>query len=109
MAEQGGFDEDRVEKIGSRHELSDLSARDKAVLAFADCFLMHPRDVNDDVKNALLEYFNDAEIVEITVALSLFLGFSKIAIALGPIPDGIPVMQLPLPGLSESADSPSRR
>jgi hypothetical protein len=35
--------------------------------------------------------------VELTAGLALFFGFSKIAIALGGIPDGLPVMEVPTP------------
>ena len=100
VAEDQGFDEDRVGKIGAAYERSDLSDRDKAVLRYADCFLTDAAGIDERVKADIGSYFSDAEIVEITAALALFLGFSKIAIALGPIPDGLPVMHLPLPDLA---------
>ena len=99
MAEDHGFDEDRVEKIGAAYERSDLSDQDKAVLRYADCFLSDASGLDARGRAEMRSYFGDAEIVEITAALALFLGFSKIAIALGPIPDGLPVMRLPLPDL----------
>jgi alkylhydroperoxidase family enzyme len=102
VAEQGGFEEDRVAKIAASYDDSDLAGEDKAVLRFADCFLANPSAVDADVRRAMQAYFSDAEVVEITAALSLFLGFSKIAIALGPIPEGLPVMHMPLPDLPDS-------
>ena len=103
MAEQKGFDEQRVAKIGASFDESDLCERDKVVLRYADCFLTHASSIADGLKAEMLSQFSDAEIVEITAALSLFLGFSKIAIALGPIPEGLPVMHLPLPDLPAQA------
>lgn len=45
----------------------------------------------------MLAWFTPAEIVELTAALSLFLGFSKIALALGGVPDELPLLELPTP------------
>lgn len=99
MAEDQGFSEQHVEKIATTYEQTDLDRRDKLVLRFADCFLTHPVGIDESLKADMRAHFSDEAIVEITAALGLFLGFSKIAIALGPIPDGLPVMQMPLPDL----------
>ena len=103
MAEQGGFDEEHVAKIASVYEDSDLSEREKILLRYADSFLTTPPSMDAAVERDVRREFSDAEIVEITTALALFLGFSKIAIALGPVPDGIPVMQLALPDLPDAS------
>lgn len=99
MAEDKGFTEQHVEKIATAYEQTDLDGRDKLVLRYTDCFLTHPAGIAENLKADMQAQFSDEEIVEITAALGLFLGFSKIAIALGPIPDGLPVMQMPLPDL----------
>jgi len=53
----------------------------------------------------MLAHFTPAELVELTAALSLFMGFSKIALALGGVPDELPVTVQPTPdwpGASEA-------
>ena len=99
VAENRGFTEQHVEKIATAYEQTDLDRRDKLVLRYADCFLAHPAAIDESLKADMRAHFSDEAIVEITAALGLFLGFSKIAIALGPVPDGLPVMQMPLPDL----------
>ncbi len=48
-------------------------------------------------RRELAEHFDDGQLVELTTAIALFLGFSKIAVALGPPPD-MPVQVIPTPG-----------
>ena len=45
----------------------------------------------------MLAHFTPAEIVELTAAISIFMGFSKIALALGGVPDDMPVTVQPTP------------
>ena len=45
----------------------------------------------------MLAHFTPAEIVELTAGLALFMGFSKIALALGGVPDNLPVNVQPTP------------
>ncbi len=42
-------------------------------------------------------HFTPAEIVERTAGLALFMGFSKIAIVLGGVPESMPVLVVPTP------------
>jgi hypothetical protein len=49
----------------------------------------------------MLSYFTPAQIVEITAGIALFMGFSKIAIALGTAPDSMPTMVVPTPDLPD--------
>ena len=45
----------------------------------------------------MLAHFTPAEIVELTAGLALFMGFSKIAVSLGGMPDALPVNVQPTP------------
>jgi hypothetical protein len=45
----------------------------------------------------MLAHFEPAEIVELTAALSIFMGFSKIAVSLGGMPESLPVTVQPTP------------
>ena len=49
-------------------------------------------------RDALVSHFGSAGTVELTAALALFMGFSKIAVALGAFPDDFPTTVIPTPG-----------
>jgi hypothetical protein len=45
----------------------------------------------------MLRHFKPAEIVELTAAISIFMGFSKIAVSLGGMPESLPLRIEPTP------------
>jgi alkylhydroperoxidase family enzyme len=94
--------EDEVAQIRDDHAESGLSPEQKAVLAWADLFLGLPGGLPGSgaprEAKALAEHFDAAQIVELTATLALCMGFSKIAVALGPIPDDMPTLLSPMPG-----------
>lgn len=47
----------------------------------------------------MLDYFTPPQVVELTAGIALFMGFSKIAVALGTAPDTMPTMVVPTPDL----------
>ncbi len=107
VAEQALVPEDEVEQIRDGHAESALSSAQKAVLAWADLFLGLPGGLPEPgeapVEAAELEkHFDPAQIVELTATLALCMGFSKIAVALGPIPDQMPTLLSPMPGSEEA-------
>ena len=69
------------------------------MLRYVDAILTDPHGVTDAQHRELLEHFSAAQLVELTAGLALFLGFSKIAVALGPPPD-MPTMVVPTPDWS---------
>ncbi len=97
QAKAEGLDEDQVEQIRDGYEDSDLSSRQKLVLRYTDTFLTDPHALTDELRNAMREAFSDAEIVELTAGLALFMGFSKIAVSLGGMPDSLPTFEMPTP------------
>ena len=96
-ARQEGLDEDVLERVRDGYEQSDLSPRQKVVLRYVDAFLTRPSEIDADLRRELLAHFTPAQLVELTAALALFMGFSKIAVALGGLPDSIPVHVQPTP------------
>ena len=92
-----GMDEDRVELIRDDFQNSALSNRDKLILSYTDLFLHNPGAIDESLKSRMKETFTDAQIVELTAALALFAGFSRIAVSLGGMPDDLPRMELPTP------------
>jgi hypothetical protein len=61
------------------------------VLAWTDAFLAPQPRADAALRREMLATFTPAEIVELTAGLALFMGFSKIALALGGVPDELPV------------------
>ena len=98
-ARREGLTEDVVDEIRDGYQDGSLSPRQKAVLRYTDVFLSTPGELPDDLERELLAHMSSAEIVELTAALALFMGFSKIAVALGGLPDEIPVHEQPTPDL----------
>ncbi|HEY6319756.1 MAG TPA: hypothetical protein VI462_17930 [Acidimicrobiia bacterium] len=88
--------------IADGYETSALTAREQAVLRYVDTILTDPHALRDAQRDELLAHFGPAELVELTAGVALFLGFSKIAVALGPPPD-MPTMVVPTPDWDPSA------
>ena len=95
-AREDGLTEDRVSLIEDGFEASALTDREKAVIRYVDTFLHDPDGLTDTQRAELLEYFTPGQLVELTAGVALFLGFSKIAVALGP-PPGMPTLVVPTP------------
>jgi len=96
-ARREGLSEDVLDRVRDGWEHSDLTARQKAVLRYVDCFLASPVEIGGDLRRELLAHFTPAQLVELAAAVALFMGFSKIAVALGGLPDSIPVHEQPTP------------
>ena len=85
--------------IADGYQDSALTPREKAILGYVDAILNDPQHAADPPHLELLEHFSPPQIVELTAGIALFLGFSKIAVALGPPPD-MPTMVVPTPDWS---------
>ena len=96
-ARQEGLGEDVIERVRDGYEHSDLTPRQKLVLRTVDAFLSSPSELDSELRRELLAHFTPAQIVELMAALGLFMGFSKITVALGGLPDKIPVHEQPTP------------
>jgi alkylhydroperoxidase family enzyme len=72
------------------------------VIRYVDAFLTDPHRLRDEQRRELLAHLTAEELVELTAAVALFMGFSKIAIALGPPPD-MPTQVVPTPGFADDA------
>ncbi|HJO23889.1 MAG: carboxymuconolactone decarboxylase family protein [Myxococcota bacterium] len=100
-ARSEGLTEDTVDKIRDGYDASDLTPRHKAVLSWVDAFLADPAGRHESLHKKLLAHFTPAQIVELTAGIGLFMGFSKIAVSLGGLPDEIPVYEQPTPEVPE--------
>lgn len=78
---------------------SDLPPATKAALAWADV-LLAGGDVSDPaVLEELRRHFDPDEVVELTYAISTFIGYSKQIIVLGMEPPEMPLVVLDTPGI----------
>ena len=96
-AREQGLTEELVALIGDDYAASDLPERHKAAIRFTDAFLGHPADVDEATRRELLGHFSAEEIVELAAGVALFMGFSKIAVALGQAPETMPTLIVPTP------------
>ena len=98
-----GLDEAQVELIHDGYEDSALSDRQKVVLRWTDAYLTDPAHVDPALRADLAAHFDDAEIVELTLALAMFLGMAKVLISLGTEPEQMDVTVVPTPALASAS------
>ena len=67
------------------------------MLRYVDAFLSDPAAQDDATREELLRHLSTPEIVELTAGIALFMGFSKIAIALGQGSVTLPTTVVPTP------------
>jgi alkylhydroperoxidase family enzyme len=88
-----------VEKIRDDFAASDLTPQQKAVLAWTDAFLADA-EAPPELQREALAHFTAAQLVELAAANAIFMGFSKIALALGEVPDDLPLMEQATPDVA---------
>lgn len=93
-----GLDESEIETIADGYEESALSDAEIAALGLTDALIGPPRTLTDREKEALRAHFDDAQIVELSIGVGLFLALSKALIGLGLEPESMPVSVVPTPG-----------
>lgn len=98
-----GLGEEQVALIADGYAQSALPAPHKAVLRWTDAFLDDPGGEHSALRAEMLRLFAPPQIVELGVGNALFLGFSKVALALGGLPEEIPVFELPSPAVPDAA------
>ena len=69
------------------------------MIRFTDVILEAGR-LPDGLGDELRECFDDGQVVELAMGVALFLGFSKIAIALGQAPADMATIVVPTPDWS---------
>ena len=98
MARQQGLTEDVADQIVDGYDTSALDDRQKAALRWTDGLLDHPASIPAGVRDDLAQHLDAAEVVELTLAISLFHGLSRVLISLGLEPDAMPTTVVPTPG-----------
>lgn len=97
IARADGLGEDKVSMIEDDFRGSALSEREKLILAFTDQYLDDPAGLDDGLKSALVATFSPQELVHLSLAVAHFNGFSRCAVALGGMPDELPIMEMSVP------------
>lgn len=102
-AREAGLTEDDVALIHDGYQDSTLTAEQKLVLRYTDAYLVDPGHLDPGLAQDMAEHFSPAEIVELTLALAMFLGMAKVLISLGTEPEQMATTVLPTPALARSA------
>ncbi|HEY6132173.1 MAG TPA: carboxymuconolactone decarboxylase family protein [Halioglobus sp.] len=97
IAKADGLSEERVAMIEDDFQGSALSEREKLILAFTDQYLNEPSGLSVELKEALLAEFSPEELVHLSMAVAHFNGFSRCAVALGGMPEKLPIMEMSVP------------
>ena len=98
IAIEAGLDEAKVEQITDDFKQSELSQRQKLILAYTDYYLQQPTAMTSEFKQRLTEEFSVAEIVHLSLAIMLCNCFSRCAVSLGGMPEeDLPRMQISVP------------
>lgn len=83
--------------VDDDHQDADLPERSKAALRWADRCISAPEAPDAAEAAAMRQHFSDDEIVEMTLAAGLFVGFSKLLIVFGLEPELMETTVLPTP------------
>jgi alkylhydroperoxidase family enzyme len=100
-ARQAGLTEDVVDRIRDDWSLRELAPRHQAALRAVDAFHDAAGALDTDSRHEISRELTPEEIAELGAGIALFMGFSKIAVALGGLPDKIPVHEQPTPTVPE--------
>ncbi len=98
-----GLGESEVESIRDDYAESTLGDPEIAALELTDAMIGPPRMLTDQEKKALRDQFDDAQSVELSIGVGLFLALSKTLIGLGLEPESMPVSFVPTPGQIDAA------
>jgi AhpD family alkylhydroperoxidase len=74
-----GLTEDLVCSLEKPMEAPDLSAAEKAALAYADRFANHHLSIDEHVHDELREHFTEGQLVELGVWVAYCVGFGRLA------------------------------
>ena len=95
-ARDAGLTEDFVDDIDDEFATSSLPDRWKLTIRYADALIVDPKGIDDELRAALLQEFDSAELVELTATITTAIAFSKAAVAFGAPPE-MPVLEVPTP------------
>ena len=77
---------------------SRVSNREALALTLTDALIGDPGSLTPEQLTALSAEFDQGELAELALGVSLFFGLSKVLVALGLEPETMPTTVLPTPG-----------
>ena len=77
---------------------SQVTDREALALTITDALIGDPRSLSDTQRAELLNEFDEGELAELALGVTLFYGLSKVLVALGLEPEEMPTTVLPTPG-----------
>ena len=75
-----------------------VSHREALALTLTEALIGDPESLTPEQLNALTDEFDQGELAELALGVSLFFGLSKVLVALGLEPETMPTTLLPTPG-----------
>jgi alkylhydroperoxidase family enzyme len=97
VARADGLTEARADLVDDDFMASSLSERDKLIIAFTDQYYTDPGGCDDALRASLVQAFTPAELAQLSLAVAHFSGFSRCAVALGGMPEELPLMEISVP------------
>lgn len=97
LARADGLTEEKVDRIDDDFAASDLTEREKLVLALADLYLRTPGEVDPALAARLRREFTPGQLAHMVIGLTTFHALSRCAVSLGGMPESLPVMEMPVP------------
>ncbi|MBS0505641.1 MAG: carboxymuconolactone decarboxylase family protein [Proteobacteria bacterium] len=97
VARADGLSEAKADLITDGYRQSDLSQREIAALALADCYLGFPAEVTKDNATLIRSAFTQDEIASMMIALMAFNFTSRTAVSIGGMPEEpLPIVEVPV-------------
>jgi alkylhydroperoxidase family enzyme len=97
VARQDGLTEAKIEQIDDDFRNSSLPDAEKLLLAFADVYLLDPQSVDPRLISQLREHYSEEQLCHAAIALGTFHAMSRCAVALGGMPEALPIIEMSPP------------
>jgi len=95
LAREDGLTEHKVALI-DQPDSEELSPREQTVIALTQALLTRPDGAHSELRARLAQQFSPEEQAQLTLAIGVFNAFSKCAVALGGMPESLPVTEVSL-------------
>ncbi|MFO7550570.1 MAG: carboxymuconolactone decarboxylase family protein [Haliea sp.] len=92
-----GLSEDKVQVIRQDDPVAGLSEREQLMVAFVDQYNLDPAGISQQLQQALLAAFSEAELLHLSLLVAWFNGSSRCAVALGGMPEEMPRLEISVP------------
>ena len=98
IAQQDGLSEEQVQGIGGA-DTAPLTEEQRLAVAFADVYLRDPWRADPQLAAALRDRFSAEQRAHMAIALTFFNALSRCAVAIGGMPESMPLTQVSVPAV----------